>query len=143
MISIIGGGPAGCYTAYLLAKAGKKASVFEEHSEIGKPVQCTGIVTSSINNIIKIKKGVVINKISKVRISAGKKSLEVRLKNKNLVIDRQKFDSSLAEKAENAGAKIYLSHKYIGNTGKQRKKVITIDNCIHAIIPNMLIFDYF
>ncbi len=39
MISVIGAGPAGSYTAYLLAKAGEKVRIFEEHKEIGKPVR--------------------------------------------------------------------------------------------------------
>ena len=34
MISIIGAGPVGNYTAYLLAKKGKNVNVFEEHEKI-------------------------------------------------------------------------------------------------------------
>ena len=56
MISIIGAGPVGCYLAYLLSKQGKQVQIFEEDSKIGRPIQCTGIVTSSINKIIKVKK---------------------------------------------------------------------------------------
>jgi flavin-dependent dehydrogenase len=48
MIAVIGGGPAGSYTAHLLVRAGKEVAVFEEHEHIGSPVQCTGIVTHSI-----------------------------------------------------------------------------------------------
>lgn len=129
MIAVIGGGPVGCYTASLLAKKGKKIALFEEHKSIGKPVQCTGIVTSSINNIIKVKKSIVLNKIKRARIIAGKSSVELRLKNKNLVLDREKFDKSLAEKAESAGARLFPGHKYIGNKGK---KVITSRKKVNA-----------
>ena len=45
MITIVGAGPAGSYLAYLLAKQGEKVIVLEEHSAVGSPVQCTGIVT--------------------------------------------------------------------------------------------------
>ena len=61
MIVIIGAGPVGCYAAYLLAKKGKKVAVFEEHKKIGRPVHCTGIVTSSFGKIFDIKKEFLVN----------------------------------------------------------------------------------
>ena len=97
MISIVGGGPAGCYSAFLLAKAGKKVNIIEEHKQIGSPVQCTGIVTSSIKKIIPIKKNAILNKISRAKIFSKNNSVEIKLKNPNLVLDRQKLDQHLAE----------------------------------------------
>jgi len=118
MISIIGAGPSGCYAAYLLAKAGKEVQIFEEHKEIGKPVQCTGLVTSSINDIIKIKKELIINEIDKVKIFSKNNNIELKLKNKNLVLDRKKFDNYLADMAIEQGAKIFLNYKFIDNKNK-------------------------
>ncbi|MBN2421697.1 NAD(P)/FAD-dependent oxidoreductase [Candidatus Woesearchaeota archaeon] len=114
MISIIGAGPVGNYTAFLLAKSGKKVQVFEEHSSVGKPVQCTGIVSSSFKYIIKPKKEFVINEINKTRIySPNGKSIELKIKT-NYILDREKFDSYLAEKAKKEGAEFYLNSKFIG-----------------------------
>ncbi len=118
MISIIGAGPSGCYSAYLLAKAGKEVQIFEEHKEIGSPVQCTGLVTSSIKNILNIKKDIIINEIDKVRIFSKNDFLELRLKDKNLVLDRNKFDNYLADMAINQGTKIFLNYKFISNKNK-------------------------
>ena len=70
MITVVGAGPAGCYAAYRLAQAGKTVQIFEEHNEVGVPVQCTGIVTSSIMNILKLKKECIINEVSRVKIFA-------------------------------------------------------------------------
>ena len=70
MIAVIGAGPAGCYSAYKLASAGEKVQVYEEHSSIGKPVQCTGLLTSEIYNIFKVDSHCVFNKISKARLYA-------------------------------------------------------------------------
>ena len=56
MISIIGAGPAGLYTAYLLAKQGREVNVFEQDKEIGLPIQCTGIITSHLKRFTEIKK---------------------------------------------------------------------------------------
>ncbi|MFA5176148.1 MAG: NAD(P)/FAD-dependent oxidoreductase [Candidatus Nanoarchaeia archaeon] len=114
MISIIGAGPAGCYLAYLLAKNGEKVSVYEEHSEIGKPIQCTGIVTNAITELIKPDKKFIINYIKKFKVfSPDGNFVEFNLKNPNLVLDRTKFDKYLAKLAAKAGAKFYLKKKFV------------------------------
>jgi len=114
MINIIGAGPAGCHAAYLLAKKGHDVNIFEEHNKIGRPIQCTGIVTSSIRDIIDIPEDCITNRIKKARIYApNNKFIEVNFKNENLVLDREKFDNHLAEKATEAGAKIFLNNKFL------------------------------
>lgn len=115
MISVIGAGPSGCYSAYLLAKAGKEVQIFEEHKEIGSPVQCTGLVTASINETLKLKRSIIVNEIDKVRIFSKNSCLELKLKNKNLVLDRKKFDNYLADLAISKGTKIFLNYKFVSN----------------------------
>jgi geranylgeranyl reductase family protein len=117
MINIIGAGPIGCYAGYLLAKAGKKVRIFEEHKEIGSPVQCTGLVTNSINKIIKLDQGVIVNKIKKARIYGGEDYFETNLS--EFVLDRNRFDKSLAKKATKAGCRIFLNSKFIGINNKK------------------------
>ena len=117
MITIVGAGPAGSYCAYLLAKAGKRVQVIEEHPEIGKPVQCTGIVTGEIRTVLK---GIniddaAINKIGNVRIVAPDGNhIELKLRTPDLVLDRAKFDRLLAEKAKNEGAEYRLDTRFAG-----------------------------
>jgi len=132
MITIIGAGPSGCYTAYLLAKAGKEVQIFEEHKEIGSPVHCTGLVTSSINEILKLKKGIIINEIGKVKIFSKNNCLELKLKNKNLVLDRKKFDNYLADLAISKGTKIFLNYKFCDN--KNRTIKIKFNNKKESIL---------
>ncbi len=112
-INIIGAGPAGAYTAYLLAKEGFDVNLYEEHKDIGSPVQCTGIVTSSISDIIKLDKNLVVNKINNARIFAPNKEY-IDLPVSDIIIDRKKFDVSLVNKAKKAGAKVHAEHKFIG-----------------------------
>ena len=113
MISIIGAGPAGSYLAYKLAEKGQEVTVYEEHSQIGSPIQCSGVVTPAIDEIINIKKDVIINRIKKVRfISPDKNSFEVNIKN-DYVYDRGALDRFLAEKAEKAGAEFKLNHRFV------------------------------
>lgn len=116
-ISIIGAGPAANWCAYKLAK--QNVHVFEEHKEIGKPVQCTGIITNAIKEIINIKKPIIVNECKTVRVYApNKKYLDFKLKKKDIIIDRAKFDQYLAQKAQNAGATYHLNQRFIKNENK-------------------------
>jgi geranylgeranyl reductase family protein len=112
MIIIVGGGPIGCFLGGVLAKAGKDVSIFEEHGQIGKPVQCTGIVTEELGKIFRLEEEFIVNKLDKVRVYAKNKKIEIPTK--DIVIDREKFDRYLARKAEKYGAKIFLEHKFLG-----------------------------
>ncbi len=112
MISIIGAGPAGSYLASLLAKQ-EEVTVFEEHEKIGLPVQCTGITTKALAELLHIDKRFLVNKITNAKIIAPNwNCLDIKLNKPNLIIDRMKFDSHLAEKAQDRGVKFYLNHKY-------------------------------
>jgi geranylgeranyl reductase family protein len=123
MVSIIGAGPAGSYLASLLAKQGKEVALFEEHDKIGKPVHCTGIVTDEIRKIVKLREDVIINKISGARIYSSKNGfLEINFKNKDFVLDRAKFDKSLADFAVDNGAELNLNHRLIGIKRIESKK---------------------
>jgi len=114
MISIIGGGPSGNYAAYLLAKNGFKVNVYEEHKTIGRPVQCTGLITASIDDVVKIDDGCIINKIGNVRLVAPDgKELFLKLKKKNYVVDRVRFDKFFCEMASAEGAKYVFGKKLL------------------------------
>ncbi|MEE9525441.1 MAG: NAD(P)/FAD-dependent oxidoreductase [Candidatus Woesearchaeota archaeon] len=117
MIVIIGAGPVGCFLGGLLAKAGKDVSIYEEDKEIGKPVQCTGIVTEELNKLIRLDKEFVVNKVKKVRVYSKNNKVEIPIN--DIVIDREKFDKYLAKKAKEYGAKIHLQHKFLGIRGKK------------------------
>lgn len=113
MITIIGAGPAGCFAAYHLAKGGQEVQVLEEHASIGRPVQCTGLVTSAIEDIIRIRKDCILSRIETAKaVAPDGNILEVPIK--DLVLDRAKFDRSVADMAVKAGAKIHLNHRFIG-----------------------------
>jgi digeranylgeranylglycerophospholipid reductase len=96
-ISIIGGGPVGFHAAYELAKEGNKVTVHEEHSKIGRPVHCTGIVTADLKDIVPVK-GCVINTLKRARIHAGPSEIELPID--DIVLDRAAFDRTLAERIE-------------------------------------------
>jgi geranylgeranyl reductase family protein len=104
-IAIVGAGPAGLLSAYLLAKNGLNVKVYEEHKIIGKPIQCTGIVTRALEKkVIRIPEDVIVNRIRTARIHVGERTTELNID--DIVLDRAAFDNYILEMAEGEGVKI-------------------------------------
>src|SRR3989338_7814449 len=121
MITIVGAGPAGSYLAYLLAKQGKDVTLIEEHDKIGNPVQCTGIVTGSIERFVKLPNNIVANRCNKV--VAVSKNEKIVANTDEIVMWRNKFDEFIANMAADAGAKILTNHQFVGFNNKHSLKV--------------------
>ncbi len=146
MFSIIGAGPSGNYLAYLLSKNNHDVQVFEEHKEIGHPVQCTGIVTSELEEFIPLDKSFLVNKINHARIySPQGNSVLITFKKPDLIVDRKKFDQYLAGLAQARGAVYHLGSKYESNGDKQVKinginiktdKIIGADGPLSRVAKN-------
>ncbi|MBI4145202.1 NAD(P)/FAD-dependent oxidoreductase [Candidatus Woesearchaeota archaeon] len=119
-ISIIGAGPAGSYAASLLAKQGHEVHVFEDHDEIGVPVQCTGIVTGALWDLIPKEPSIIRTELTSVKVHGPSQHAEVRLH--EYVLDRAGLDKHIAKLARQAGAKFHLGHRFIG-FGKNTVKV--------------------
>ncbi len=114
MISVIGAGPIGSYYASLVAK-NNDVHLFEEHKLVGKPVACTGILTNSIDSVIKIPKELIVTKINRFKIiSPNGKSIYIDLKKSDNVVDRAAFDEHLFNQAIDNGVKIHLDEKFLG-----------------------------
>lgn len=109
-VVIVGAGPSGCRTAEIVAKKGYDVLVVEEHSSIGKPAQCTGLVSSKIG---KIPKEIILNRIKKAKFCFGRHSFEVKSKKPVYVIDRAKYDRFRAAEARKAGARFKLSTRFL------------------------------
>jgi len=127
MITIIGAGPSGNYLAYLLAKEGKQVEVYEEHDVIGRPIQCTGIVTKAFSDIIGLDSSFVKNVTNRAEIkSPAGKSFIFQLRD-NIVICRHMFDSYLARKAAKAGAKYFLRSRFLEHREKDGRIELDIN----------------
>jgi len=116
VINIIGGGPAGLHCAALLAEEGFATSVFEEHSTIGRPVQCAGLVSRTGIEDLKVELGnSVVNEVKGAKIfSPGGESITVeRSETVAFVLDRFLFDQMLFKKAKRLGADIRTESKLI------------------------------
>lgn len=107
-VIVIGGGPAGCETARLIAEKGYKVLVAEEHRKIGEPIQCAGLVSQRTLIAAAVPVGNIINQIHGAFVhSPGGEVLFIRdQKAYAFVIDRSEYDRKLSERAQRAGAEI-------------------------------------
>jgi digeranylgeranylglycerophospholipid reductase len=113
---VIGGGPVGSFAALNLTRLGIKVAVFEEHAEIGIPSHCAGHLSiRSLRNLglYPLSEKIVENTFSQANFySPMGTKLSVRLARPvTCAVNRALFDKHLAEKAETAGARYYLSSR--------------------------------
>ncbi len=115
---IIGAGPAGCFTAQLLKLHGFNPLVIEEHSQIGRPIHCTGLVGSKVftnNNPFSIPKSSIINVINGAAIHYDGQYFTIERKNVAYVIDRERFDKELGKGLNILYHKRFTGVKKAGN----------------------------
>lgn len=128
-ITVIGAGPIGLNTALHLAKDGWDVSVLEEHSRVGVPVNCSGLISASGVQSLGLNLGdCKKNEIFGAKIfSPNGNFFEVK-RNKPVafVVDRKEFDKGFYDKAREQGIKIELNAKLMNVRGQnvfyQRKK---------------------
>lgn len=111
-IIISGGGPIGNYLASNLREC--SIQIMEEHSEIGKPVQCTGLVHPRVVDLANAKES-VLNTIRGLRLFfPGGRAIEIKTDEvKAVVIDRCRFDKICCDSAKKAGAVINTNSKIL------------------------------
>src|SRR5438132_11659008 len=104
-VVVVGGGPAGLFTAWKLAAAGQSVTLFEEHDTIGDPVHCTGVLARDAFTEFGLDTGAILNELKTVRFQAPSgETLEYSTRTvEAVVIDRRVFDRALADRAEQAG----------------------------------------
>ena len=125
-ITVIGAGPAGSYTAYLLAKKGYNVSVYEKNPKIGPPVQCTGILSDYFLSIMPPKEEFLLNTVTTTRIYAPNGSYVNANIKKNYVVCRKKFDNYIADMAKKQGAIFHLNHSFKSFERKNNKIISEI-----------------
>lgn len=141
MVTVIGGGGAGLYFSqkYKQKNLEEEVIVIEEHKEIGKPIQCTGILTDDILKLMPKKdiEKVTLNKITKTTIHSPNNSVQIPIST-NYIICNSSFIEQLHNKAEKQEVTIKNGYRYLNNKGSNievrnidTKKIETIkDNAL-------------
>ena len=141
-VVIIGGSIAGSITGKSIAENGYSVLIIEEHHEIGHPMQCAGLVTPRIFDIIP-ENDCVLNKVqgAKIYSPSGEELLIDAKKTKALVIDRAKFDQNCVFQALHAGCELELGAKAVGARISAKKISVKIlhDGKKYSIEPKLVI----
>jgi geranylgeranyl reductase family protein len=124
-VIVVGAGPAGLYSTRLIEKE-FRVLVIEEDKEIGKPVQCSGLISRNLDRFIEIDHDFVENDIKGAMIHSGKNKIMMEKPgNVAMVIDRGKLDSFLAKGLE---SEIMLGSR-VGSIDIRKDHVsVTVDN---------------
>ncbi|MEO8457955.1 MAG: geranylgeranyl reductase family protein [Chloroflexota bacterium] len=105
-VAVIGAGPAGSRTARNLARAGLRVRLIEEHRAVGVPSHCSGLISLRTLREAEIGEEAAIHKIAGafVHTQSGIEASLGGTKTQAVAIDRVKWDQTLAEQAQHAGA---------------------------------------
>jgi geranylgeranyl reductase family protein len=125
-VIVVGAGPSGGHVSTLLSKFGFEVGLFEEHREIGLPIQCAGLVSRRVFDILGEKKAVV-NEIygAKVHSPSGNTLFLSQDKPKACVIERSEFDSTLVSESVKSGTDLHIGSKVTDI--KRKDKLIQIE----------------
>lgn len=125
---IVGAGPIGGYLAQKLAKNKLKVLILEEHSEIGRPFQCAGLVNPKAMASVGLV-NTVLTPIWGARIYSPEGTL-VEIGHEEKVrtwsVCRKLFDEAVVIQSIEAGADIWLSSKPINLEFKEDSVEIEI-----------------
>jgi digeranylgeranylglycerophospholipid reductase len=121
-VVVVGAGPAGSAAAKAAAKRGVKTVLLEEHTEIGVPTHCNGVIPPPLVDLAReilrtMDQRVVLGEFRTARVYApsGKVVKSVPIPANTLfLVDRAQFDRELARQAVNAGADLLLNTRATG-----------------------------
>ncbi len=127
--AVIGAGPAGLLAAEVISRHGYGAEVFEEHSRIGYPIHCAGMISVEGFKRLDVEPNPFFhqNTVYGGRVFSGDGScITIRdRKPRAYIIDRGRFDAYLAEKACDKGVVI--------NTGRRVDRMLFNEGVVSGL----------
>ena len=114
-ICIIGASIAGNYLAYLLRNTDLKIAIIEEHKEIGRPLQCAGIISQKLTKLIDIPEEIILNRVSVAKaVSPSGKYVKLKGEEKPYIVNRVALDKLFYGKVkDNENIHLFLKEKFL------------------------------
>jgi geranylgeranyl reductase family protein len=112
-VIVVGAGPIGSYTAYLLAKEGMNVGIFERNPFIGKDINCTGIISVQCLKKFDLPAEVVLKQVDSIKAIAPSGNY-LRYQSESplaYIVNRSLFDQEINKMAVQHGATTYLNAK--------------------------------
>ncbi len=121
-VVVVGGGPSGLNSARRLSEKGLDVVVLEKKNEIGKDVVCTGIVGKEAFDKFDLAHNSILTDVKDFKMVSPNMTSVVYSHPSPFayVVNREKFDNNLAEKALSMGATIKLKHEVIDVLSDER-----------------------
>ena len=129
-VIIVGAGPTGGRTATHLASLGHRVLMLEEHSEIGRPFQCAGLVTPKALHEVGLYDS-ILEEVDGARIHGPNGKLVpvgTDGKLRTYVVCRKKFDQGVVQQAMESGASLWLNSQPRSADVTPEKVTLNIDN---------------
>ncbi len=106
---VVGGGCVGGFVADRIASAGFSVAIVEEHREIGEPIQCGGLVTPRVFELVDCPQ-TILGKVRGAEIYSprGRRIVIDGGRTEAVVVDRAMFDRAIVERALRNGATTFL-----------------------------------
>ncbi|MFQ5819841.1 MAG: NAD(P)/FAD-dependent oxidoreductase [Candidatus Heimdallarchaeota archaeon] len=116
-VIVIGAGPAGLIAAYELGKQSINTVILEEHTKVGVPTSCAGLISiSGLSRLgIRPPTSVILNRVQGARFySPSGKIIKIeRSTPQAYVVNRTGFDQYLAKRTKKEGAQILVGTRAI------------------------------
>ncbi len=125
---VIGAGPAGSNCSSRLSTMGYKTLQLEEHNTVGKPVECTGLVSRRVTDMVKTSS--IVNRVHGANVFfPGGDHISIGKEEETLVLERDRFDQDVAAKTVASGTELRLNARVLNlERGKDSIKVTIRDN---------------
>ncbi len=113
-VAIIGASSSGLFLAEKLAANGLRVGVFERQKEL-KPARRTYIITPHLDHVFGgVPDELILHRIRTIGVETSDSSVEIPLRQDDLIVERSRLIEYLARAAEMTGAKIHYGHRFIG-----------------------------